>query len=89
MSDEIEDDDYQGQILENLKNKAESCVKEIRGIADSVQIIATYYDPVSLETHTISVGDGNWHARTGAAEAWLLRDRENAKIIARRNAEDE
>lgn len=49
---------------------------------DAVQILATRYDHTSGTTVRAELGTGNWYARRGHAQEWMLRGDEVSRIEA-------
>ena len=54
---------------------------------DTVQIFVTRYDVTTQNTITHQWGAGNYCARTGQVDEWLVRQRETMKIAARKEEE--
>ena len=54
---------------------------------DTVQIFATRFDP-EVGTSNASYGSGNWFARRGQVQDWLVKKNEETCINTRRAQED-
>jgi len=49
---------------------------------DAVQILATRYDHTGGTTVRAELGTGNWYARRGHAQEWMLRGDEISRMEA-------
>ncbi len=55
---------------------------------DTVQIFCTRYDGKDIGTLTVATGLGNWYARTGHVDEWLLKEREATKVQIRKEQDE-
>jgi hypothetical protein len=58
---------------------------------DSVHIFATRHEPATLDgTVTVAYGSGNWFARYGQIQEWMIKQDEQARLKVRTDSlEDE
>jgi hypothetical protein len=57
---------------------------------DTVHVFATRHDPAEKDgTVVVDDGVGNWYARQGQIAEWLEFQRENVRLAARENGEDD
>lgn len=68
--------------------RVEKSARELMEHFDSIQIIATRYEPDEKETVTISRGIGNWSARYGSVRESMVKMEESFKEGIRRQDDD-
>jgi hypothetical protein len=55
---------------------------------DSVQIFVTRHESDEIGTVAANEGSGNWLARWGQVNEWVIKNRERARIRAKQEDED-
>lgn len=65
----------------------QEALESLREHFDNVQIFASSHVSTGTsenDTDAWTVGSGNWHARCGQIQDWMLREDENVRIHTRR-----
>lgn len=68
----------------------QQAVESLREHFDNVQVFANSYTSTSTaenDTDAWTVGSGNWHARCGQIQDWMIREKENVRLHTRRRFE--
>lgn len=64
-------------------------VAELSEHFDTVHVFCTRHESDDIGTVRLSRGSGNWFARFGQIQEWVIREIEGARIATRKDSEDD
>lgn len=67
----------------------QKAIDELSEHFDSVHIFCTRYEGPDIGTVQVNRGTGNWYARSGQIQEWLIKNAEESRVTVRPDNPDD